>query len=178
MYRIYAHLMERLAKAGSGNSGDTLWGHFQVFRQFIETAGEESAEIPIPKNLRSKKFQIPKTRREPNPFTREEFELILSHSNERLQAHLMLMLNCGMYQGDVAELVADEVDVQAGRIIRTRSKKKKIQAKIEGFADQAELVALGSNAGVVEKNWQQKGNGLPQRRWKFAGARCHWRRRQ
>lgn len=125
----YAHLIERLAKGGSGNSGDTLSGLFQVFQQFIEYAAEESAEIPIPRNLRSRKFRIPKTRREPNPFTREEVELILSHSNERLQAHLILMLNCGMYQGDVAELVADEVDIQSGRIVRTRSKKKKIQAK-------------------------------------------------
>ncbi len=125
----YGHLMQRLAKGGDGNSGNTLWDHFQVFKQFIDHAAEESPEIPLPKNLRSKKFQIPKTRREPNPFTKEEFELIVSNSNERLQAHLMLMLNCGMYQGDVAELEADEVDLSAGRIVRVRSKKQKILAK-------------------------------------------------
>jgi integrase len=125
----YAHLIQRLAKGGDGNSGNTLWDHFQVFKQFIDHAAEESPEIPLPKNLRSKKFKIPKTRREPNPFTKEEFELILTNSNERLQAILMLMLNCGMYQGDVAELEADEVDLSAGRIVRARSKKQKIQAK-------------------------------------------------
>lgn len=125
----YTHLMQRLQKGESGNSGNTLWDHFQVFKQFIDHAAEESAEVPLPKNLRSKKFQIPKNRREPTPFTKEEFELILANSNERLQAHMILMLNCGMYQGDVAELEAAEVDLSAGRIIRIRSKKKKIQAK-------------------------------------------------
>ena len=125
----YAHLMQRLGKGGTGNSGNTLWDHFQVFKQFISSAAEESPDVPLPKNLRSKKFQIPKTRREPNPFLKDEFELILTHSNERLQAHLMLMLNCGMYQGDVAELMADEVDLAAGRIVRVRSKKQKILSK-------------------------------------------------
>lgn len=125
----YAHLMDRLTKGGDGNSGDTLWGLFQVFKQFIEHVAEESPEVPLPKNLRSKKFQIPKTRREPNPFTKEEFELIFNNSNERLQAHMILMLNCGLYQGDVAELEATEVDLVAGRIVRVRSKKQKIQSK-------------------------------------------------
>ncbi len=125
----YAHLMKRLAKGGDGNSSNTLWNHFQVFKQFVDYAAEETPEIPLPKNLRSKKFQIPKSRREPNPFTKDEFNLIFQHANERLQAHLLLMLNCGFYQGDVAELAADEVDWDAGRIIRGRSKKKKLQAK-------------------------------------------------
>ncbi len=125
----YGHLMQRYGKGGRGNSGNTLWDHFQVFKQFISSAAEESPEVPLPKNLRSEKFQIPKSRREPNPFTKEEFELILTHSNERLRAHLMLMLNCGMYQGDVAELVAEEVDLASGRIVRIRSKKQKLQSK-------------------------------------------------
>jgi integrase len=125
----YANLMERLAKGGDGNSGNTLWDHFQVFKQFLDHAAEESTEIPLPKNLRSKKFKIPKIRREPNPFTKDEFELILTNSNERLQAHLMLMMNCAMYQGDVAELDAAEVELTKGRIIRIRSKRQKIQAK-------------------------------------------------
>jgi len=125
----YGHLMQRFGKGGRGNSGNTLWDHFQVFKQFVSSAAEESPEVPLPKNLRSKKFQIPKARREPDPFTKDEFQLILTHSNERLQAHLMLMLNGGMYQGDVAELIADEVDLESGRIVRVRSKKQKIQAK-------------------------------------------------
>ena len=125
----YGHLVSRLEKGGKGNSGDTLWGLFQVFKQFVASAAEESPEIPLPKNLRSKKFQISKTRREPDPFTKDEFQLILTHSNERLRAHLLLMLNCGLYQGDVAELMAKEVDLATGRIIRVRSKKQKIQSK-------------------------------------------------
>ena len=39
------------------------------------------------------------------------------------------MLNCGMYQGDVAELMADEVDLASDRIVRVRSKKQKLLSK-------------------------------------------------
>jgi len=38
------------------------------------------------------------------------------------------MLNCGYYQGDVADLDAAEVDWAKGRIVRARSKRQKIQA--------------------------------------------------
>lgn len=136
----YQHLIQRLTKGGNGNSGSTLWDHFQVFRQFIDHSCEESPDIPYPANLRSKKFIIPKSRREPNPFTKEEFELIFSCSNQRLQAYLLLMLNCGMYQGDVADLDSKEVDWRAGRVIRVRSKRQKIQAK-------------KANTSVIRLNW-------------------------
>jgi integrase len=41
---------------------------------------------------------------------------------DRMRLWLLLMLNCGMYQGDVAKLRHDEVDWQRGRIVRKRSK--------------------------------------------------------
>jgi hypothetical protein len=42
----YAHLMQRFGKGGIGNSGNTLWDHFQVFKQFVSSAagGKEREE--------------------------------------------------------------------------------------------------------------------------------------
>lgn len=41
---------------------------------------------------------------------------------ERMQLYLLLMLNCGMYQNDIAELRSDEVHWKAGTLTRARSK--------------------------------------------------------
>jgi integrase len=79
-------------------------------------------EIPLPKNLRSRSQLIPGERTEPDPFTIDEIKLLLSNASPRTKLFLLLMLNCGMYQSDIADLTADQIDWTTGRIIRPRSK--------------------------------------------------------
>ncbi|HEY3788458.1 MAG TPA: hypothetical protein VGL71_06365, partial [Urbifossiella sp.] len=43
-------------------------------------------------------------------------------ATDKTKLYLLLMLNCGMYQNDVAELAASEVDWKTGTITRKRSK--------------------------------------------------------
>ncbi|WP_166823910.1 tyrosine-type recombinase/integrase [Thalassoroseus pseudoceratinae] len=60
--------------------------------------------------------------RRPEFFTVSEVQTCLKNANERLELYLLLMLNCGMYQGDIAALKPAEVDWRHGIIIRKRSK--------------------------------------------------------
>lgn len=55
-------------------------------------------------------------------FTNEEIRLLLSSALDRSRLFILLMLNCGMTQKDIADLKQSEVDWTAGRITRKRSK--------------------------------------------------------
>jgi len=117
----FNHLLKQIEK---GASSHTCYDHFQIFKQFVEDCAEEYDEIPYPNNLRSKKYQIKKRDKEPITFSVEEVKLFLDNSIEKTKLYFLLMLNCGMYQGDISNLKANEVDWKAGRIIRKRSKTK------------------------------------------------------
>ena len=58
-------------------------------------------------------------------FTREEIATLLERASDRTRLYLLLMLNCGMTQKDIADLQHGELDWGAGRITRKRSKTKK-----------------------------------------------------
>lgn len=104
-------------------SRSTAHHYQQAFRSFISHQVEDYPDdVPLPKNLRSKSQLIHAERKEPNPFTISEVQLLLKHAVPRTKLFLMLMLNCAMYQGDIADLAANEIDWKAGRIIRPRSK--------------------------------------------------------
>lgn len=121
----YTYLSQKIIGGGSPN---TLADAHGVFKLFIEHMAE-SQELSKPKNLRSKLYLIQRIQVEPNPFTSDEVSLFLNNSSEKSELYFLLMLNCGMYQGDVSDLQASEIDWQAGRIIRNRSKKKQFLKK-------------------------------------------------
>ncbi len=72
----------------------------------------------------TRKFEI--TKQDPRivVFSKEEISSLLKAANDRTRLYLLLMLNCGMTQKDIADLHVSEVDWKAGRIIRKRSKTK------------------------------------------------------
>lgn len=99
----------------------------QQFRTWITTIAETHPDdITVPVNLYSKRQLVAKGRKEPVEFTKEEVKLLLQHAVPRTRLFLLLMLNCGMYQGDISDLKATEIDWQAGRIIRPRSKVERL----------------------------------------------------
>ena len=55
-------------------------------------------------------------------FTKEEIASMLVAAVDRTKLYILLMLNCGMTQKDIADLSVPEVDWDDGRIIRKRSK--------------------------------------------------------
>lgn len=55
-------------------------------------------------------------------FTAAQVQDLLKHAPRRTRLYILLMLNCGMTQKDISDLKCDEVDWEAGRIRRKRSK--------------------------------------------------------
>lgn len=55
-------------------------------------------------------------------FTTEEIERLLKNATTRTALYILLMLNTGMTQKDISDLDFSEVDWDAGRILRKRSK--------------------------------------------------------
>ena len=115
-----AYLEELLSKKRIARN--TAFNYQAKFRKWMTDLAEDYPDVPLPQNLRSKSQRIPTERKEPNPFTREEVQLLLSNASDRTKLYLCLMLNCAMYQGDIADLNHKEIDWKNGRIIRPRSK--------------------------------------------------------
>jgi integrase len=58
-------------------------------------------------------------------FTKDEISTLLTNASDRTRLYTLLMLNCGMTQKDVSDLQHSEVDWEAGKITRKRSKTRK-----------------------------------------------------
>lgn len=58
----------------------------------------------------------------------QEIRRMLKESTGRTKLSICLILNCGMTQKDVADIRKSEVDFDAGRIIRKRSKTEKFKS--------------------------------------------------
>src|SRR5262249_35294296 len=80
----------------------------------------------LPGNIRSRRLRFNASAPgKVETFTTEELRALLGACDgfsERMQLYLLLMLNCGMYQNDIAELLKEEVNWSKGTITRARSK--------------------------------------------------------
>jgi integrase len=84
--------------------------------------------IPLPRNLDSSDFSIRKPTKKVVVWNVEEVRQTLSDASEQLRCWLLLLLNCGMYAGDVSDLKPSEVDWERGRIKRKRSKTARLDS--------------------------------------------------
>lgn len=118
------------------------WGHqrakgiFNVARQWIRWAWrQDDVELhQLPRNIDSREWVFlthldesgvaRKTRTE-QLWTPAEFEETLELVPEDFQLFLLLMLNCGFTNSDVAVLLKSEVCLNDGRIVRQRSKTRR-----------------------------------------------------
>src|SRR5262249_6925428 len=94
-------------------------------KQFIGRLAELKL-IPLPGNIRSHRFRFNHSApSEIETFTLAEVRSMLAACDgfsDRTKLYLLLMLNCGMYQNDIAELCKDEVNWTKGVVTRARSK--------------------------------------------------------
>ena len=81
-----------------------------------------SLAIPAPKILKSRDYSFPIPRKTVVTWTTEEIKAVIAVMPERFELFMLLMLNCGMYAGDISNLKPSEVDWEKGRIKRRRSK--------------------------------------------------------
>ena len=103
-------------KIGRATASDRL----NCFKEFVRSL----YQIERPKNLDNRDLSIKIPAMEVATFTDEELKTLLDSAPEKFGLWILLMLNCGMYQGDIAELKPTEVDWETGIITRKRSKEK------------------------------------------------------
>lgn len=92
-------------------------------RQFIAWCHKQDFLPKLPKNL--DELTLSQEVHAVEVFAVDEVKLTLAHASGRHRLYLLLMLNCGMTQKDIADLRHQEIDWQAGRITRKRSKTQK-----------------------------------------------------
>ena len=73
---------------------------------------------------RTQQLNIPVDNNEIVVFTISEIKSLLSKASQRTKLYILLMLNCGMTQKDIADLIHSEVDWKTKQIVRRRSKTK------------------------------------------------------
>ena len=121
--RFKDHLESLIEKGElSGYSGrDRL----QAVKQFVRWAYEQELIETLPRVIQSREFAIAVGSSSIETFTDDEIKRLLSSASDTTRLYLLLMLNCGMQQADIAELRHDEVDWKRGYIHRKRSKTRK-----------------------------------------------------
>lgn len=79
-------------------------------------------QIDLPRNLDGLTIKVPPLAVKTMPI--DDLKTLLDNATSSVKLYLLLMLNCGMTQVDIARLRQAEVDFQAGRIRRKRTKTK------------------------------------------------------
>jgi integrase len=120
---FFTHLTDKVGAGDySPNYAHTL---MMTAKQFISRLAELKL-IPLPGNIRSHRFRFNHSApTKIETFTVEELRAMLAACNgfsDKTQLYILLQLNCGFYQHDLAELQQDEVDWKHGTITRRRSK--------------------------------------------------------
>ena len=93
----------------------------RIARTFVAWLAEKGL-IPIPLNLHSRRHRFGGGSRSVPTISLDEVRILIGQAPGQLKLHLLLMLNCGMTQVDIADLQPREVDWTEGRIKRKRSK--------------------------------------------------------
>lgn len=111
-------------------------------KQFIARLAEMKL-LALPGNIRSRRFRFNHSAASRiETFTVGELRELLEAATQRTRLYLLLMLNCGMYQNDIAELRDDEVDWRAGTVTRRRSKTRERNAPIVTYRLWPETLVL------------------------------------
>ena len=93
----------------------------QAAKQFVRWCWELEL-LPLPRNIDSKELTIKLPANPIQTFTVEEVRRLVDNATDTLKLYLLLMLNCGMQQQDIARLRQPQVDWKTGRISVKRSK--------------------------------------------------------
>lgn len=124
----YLHIAERIALKKRGKEGwSSSYGRdlLSISRAFVKWLWEQDILATIPKNLDKAEFKFEAHTPEViQTFSKKEIKTLLDNAPAQLKLHLLLMLNCGHTQQDIADLKKSEIDLKAGTIKRRRSKTK------------------------------------------------------
>jgi hypothetical protein len=100
----------------------TARDRLDALRQFLRDRWRLHKLDTLPRNLDASQTAIKVRPPKIKLFAVEEIKTLLKKASERTKLYLLLMLNCGYLQTDIAELRQDEVDWSKGYIERKRHK--------------------------------------------------------
>lgn len=83
----------------------------------------ETRPVPPPKNL-DDRMGFARWEGEIQTYSNADIKKTVATANGQLKLHCLLMLNCGMTQKDISDLLKSQIDLKAGTISRKRSKTK------------------------------------------------------
>lgn len=131
---------------GTGKSSPS-YAHtlMMTAKQFISRLAEMKL-IALPGNIRSRRFRFNHSApAKIETFRLEEVRTLLAGCDgfsEKTKLYLLLMLNCGMYQNDIAELRSEELDWKKGTVTRARSKTRERHGPVVTYKLWPETFAL------------------------------------
>lgn len=97
-------------------------------RQFLRWSWETKRLDELPRNLTSRGMRITIAKTEPKSFEVADIKAILQHAGGKTKLYMLLALNCGMTQADIAAIKPDEYDQHAWTITRRRTKTANCEA--------------------------------------------------
>ena len=112
---------------GKGWSRTTANDRLTTVKSFVRWLWQIEAIPTLPRIMdgKSTALNIGVAPAEIVTFEKKEISTLLENASDRTKLYILLMLNCGMTQKDIADLQHSEVDWKAGRITRKRSKTRK-----------------------------------------------------
>lgn len=95
-----------------------------IVKKFVRWLFEMGWINALPRNLDAADLKIAMPTTSPETFTDQELVTVFEASPESVQLYMLLMLNTGAQQQDIADLRPDEVDWTTGYVTRKRGKTK------------------------------------------------------
>jgi integrase len=128
--QYYNHLLDLITERENDPDGEAgcarayAKARLDACKQFCQWLDEKDL-VPLPKNIRNRKalrIKLGNGKRETYPV--QDIKTILDDAEtpDRMKLFVLLMLNTGAYQVDVARLNRAQVNLKTGRIERKRSK--------------------------------------------------------
>ena len=123
-HTLESYHTELMRKMEKDWSPDYAASFLRIVKIFVGWCYDTELLESLPRNMRrgNTTLSIDRGHKKKPVFTNEEVKSLLDNASERTQLYLLLMMNCGYTQIDIASLHPEQVDWTAGRITRKRTK--------------------------------------------------------
>lgn len=124
-FDLQAAVGKQTAKLRAGLSPSTAESYFKVAKQLIKFLYTRRL-IELPRNLNDRQLRFDVQARSVLTFSVEEVRKLVADATGQVKLHILLALNCGYTNTDIAELRDSQIDWQRGAISRKRSKTQQV----------------------------------------------------
>lgn len=131
--RWFTHCSAAVVKHDRKNGGwsaDTAQKFFTISKTFVQWLYQSDRLGTLPKNFVNKSYKFERPAKSIPVFSDAEIAALVKGAVGIHRLLLLLMLNCGMTQQDIADLRRDEVAIDRGRLTRRRSKTRRKKSSV------------------------------------------------